>query len=452
MGVEIINTRLKRVKALVICLIISTSTLLVACDKDEEASKEKGVNYVTQSSSGEKIVLKVASPNYLHKTDAVDFERFEFLNPKIDIQMTDYSGWFHDTEDLQLFSKKLNLDLLAGVSLDIIEVSSINIDKYVDKNYLLELNDLMEKDDSFIYENFYPNMMEDIRYGDSYYYMPREIYPILYYVNEEESRKLNWEVDNHYISWNQFSDYVTELENSGEDSYVFLSDKYVSFILDIIKCNYNEFMTEDGTIEMDALIPLLKEMEDMTKLVHPQATDMYSIMNKSKVVMNQDLWFDPLVYTFIKYMMGTREIDYTRVPNLSDDEENYPYSISIAYGISATSKHKEEAWQFLRHSITYRNKKETEQLANLLGNRAEMEVCYNMAKVDKYALNIIPKVEEEEYHDILAYYDKLNYLVRMDVVIENLIVEEINSYVNGVITVEDMIQNIENKVNIYINE
>ncbi|WP_105616243.1 ABC transporter substrate-binding protein [Vallitalea okinawensis] len=446
-----INIGLKRLNALIMCIIIGVSTLLVACDK-EEVSKDNDVNYVTQGSNGEKMVLKVASPNYLHKTDAVDFERFEFLNPTIDIQMTDYSGWFHDTEKLQLFSKKLNLDLLAGVNLDIIEVSSINIDKYVDKKYLLELNDLMDQDEKFKYENFYPNIMEDIKYGESFYFMPREIYPILYYVNEEESRKLDWEVDDHYMSWEQFTDYAITLDESGEDSYLFLSQKYVSFILDIIKCNYNEFITEDGTVEMDALIPMLKDMEEITKLVHPRATDMYSIMNKSKVVMNSELWFTPLVYTFIKYMMGTRDIDYTRVPNLNNDLESYPYDISIAYAISATSQHQEEAWEFLRHSITYRNKKEIEQMANLLGNRAEMEYCYNLAKVDRYALSIIPKVEVEEYYDILAYYDNLNNLVRMDIVIENLIVEEINNYVNGFITVEDMIQNIENKVNIYINE
>ncbi|WP_170311581.1 extracellular solute-binding protein [Vallitalea okinawensis] len=447
-GGGIINNRLKMIISIFCTFILF---IVTSC---ANMSSNIDIEDIESIMMEDKIALIMATPNYNARMKGDIFEHYELLHSDIDIQLTDYSGSIRGTDSRRLFNTKLNLDILSGKQIDLIDVSTINLDKYIEKSYFLELNDLMEQDYRFQMENYFPKVMESIRYGNSYYYMPRAIHPILYYVNKEESKDFNWQIDNQSISWDDFYNNITLLEQSGENNYVFTEQAHEYFILNLIKVNLDFYTTEDGFVELDPLIPKLKELEKNKRVIHPYAIDLVSSNKAGKVILEPGYGLDPEILTALKMRMETREVSFISPPNLSAEQELYPFTISEPYAICVNTAFPEETWLLLKYLITVRIPLVLDPLSNRLLNFSEMEGEYYSHRVDQYdrRFRLVPKVTEEEYQDILELYDNLNYLVTMSADLESMIMGEIISYTSGIISMEEMIQQVENKINLYMNE
>lgn len=285
----------------------------------------------------------------------------EFIADFNDSQ-TDYRVEFKDYSESENNitgdKEQLALDIISDNSPDIIMMSNF-IDEYRidEKGALVDLYDFMENDKDFDKNNLIPNIAKQLEKDGHLYALPNSFYVKNQYVKSKFNDKSDF--------WNT-QDYMEVIENISDDmSVYYYNEEMTKYQIWSNLLNLDSFISEDYktcSFDSDEYINLLKfadkypndedleykselNWENMTEAEMNEYFANQSLCYQRETVLIDDTYLGSYINYFVlkKGDFGGEEISAISSPVLSIPE---------SFAISAKSKNKEFAWDFIKQFFT----------------------------------------------------------------------------------------------------
>jgi multiple sugar transport system substrate-binding protein len=205
----------KKIMVFVLCVLLLLS--LAACGNSGE------------NSADDNIITFTVSYRYPYFVNAV--EEFNNTHKNVKVKMVDFNLTYNSTVesgsektqvdenegkrvDLALddYIKIVNSGLMSGGGYDIIKMSGLDYRKYIDKDMLVDFNELIENDKNFSQDSINKRIIDLLEYKGKLCIMPLNYYisPIIA-ADADVFEKLDINVDDRKWTWNDFYDIACRL-------------------------------------------------------------------------------------------------------------------------------------------------------------------------------------------------------------------------------------------------
>ena len=277
-------------------------------------------------------------------------KRFEKKYPNVKVEFTsgiqkkDYSQW-------------LSKEMIKGTTPDVFMVQGSDLALFAGANALYNLHQFMEEDTSFKIDEYYTPSLKAGQYNDIQYALPFESVPTLMFVNKTllqaegiELPKNDWTWDDFY----QICEKVTK-DHDGDGKI----DQFGVYGYDwktAVFSNGATLFREDGTsahINDANVVEAVTFTKKLNKL-NQNATVTSQDFDEGKVVFcpmqySQYRAYMPYPWNIKKY--SNFEWDCIALPS-GPSGDNISEINTLSMGISAKTKNKKYAWEFLK-MLTY---------------------------------------------------------------------------------------------------
>lgn len=351
-----------------------------------------------------------------------------------------------DSSTKQDWIKSFNTELLSNEGADVIVCDGLPVDDYVEKGIFADITDLIDK---FMKNNqCFTNVTDNYKKDGKYYTFPAKFAPCFYLGKKDvlenaealekcaEYKKKNIGLYGSRISaQNLFTSlYEQQYENITTSDGMLDEAKAAAFLNSIKEFQekgvYVEDISYDEWLESGALTSI---MVDDAKLIYGQ------------IVGQQNL----LLYDQLMKQTGTEITDaaHTFMPR-------------TCIGINKKSKQKELAEHFLEILLSSEVQSQNSGFG-IPVNRdayekgwADENIYYNNTCIccgdrsieSKY---LVTADVQERYQDLIA---NASVPVQYDVTVYELLKEQLNAFLSGSISAEDVVKDVNQKVNIYLKE
>ncbi|MCQ2531162.1 MAG: extracellular solute-binding protein [Saccharofermentans sp.] len=318
--------------------------------------------------------------------------------------------------------KKLIDDINNGNGPDIL-INMGDVDYYFADEIAMDLCGLMNNDVSFDKSQYYTNILDAAMVDSKLYYFPLSYNIKGLFVNPDS---VSGDVDG--FSYDQYSTYIDEY---GQFRYSLLLDSKgifrESFLNDI-----SNYIDDNGYLNIDN--------NDFRKMV--------SLVNKisEETTMNQDSMYVDISYSYIEN--GSSDNSLVGFPN------RYGHGISIdvldSIAISKNTNFVDGAWRFVKTTIS-----DDIQKRNTVGFPINQNVFYEnfMSVLNEYKdMAYYCGWDEllfsvDDIHIVESWILSSDYVEKHNYIIEEIVVEEMNYYFDGVRNLDDTIDIIMTRVN-----
>ncbi|SKC40100.1 extracellular solute-binding protein [Maledivibacter halophilus] len=369
------------------------------------------------------------------------------------------------------FIQKLNTQMLTGKGGDIIQVSSIPYRKYADKGLLLDLKELMSKDASFDKNLYYTNIFDAMEYKDKLYTVPLTIYYSAFLANEDFLNKHSFKIDDDNWTWKDFLDVsrkvTMDIDRDGKnDMYsmpTIIPENLFNYLLSSNSKSFIDYENKKAYFTSKEFINLLKICDAMSSgsFVNSDITEA-SMDNRGCVFVPYSI--SDFTIFFSNSFLNTDKVALYKYPNLDNDVTTF--SAYNMYGINSNTKHKEEAWEFIKFLLS----EEVQSYKMLYGipinkNARENKIQHNFEEAKDsteefgniYGYNVTEplKIQNQFKNNIEKINEivpKLNNCNTYDIQIQKVLNEEIKNFFNGNKSAEETAKIIQRKVEMYLNE
>lgn len=417
----------------------------------------KVLSKVDPSTIADKESIVIAAP-YLDdgiKRAALDFNKKQ---DKYKIEIREYS----DAEDP---SAKMNAEIAAGNIPDIIDLSWLSAEQCVAKGLLEDLTPYFEKDAELSEDDILDSVREAMKIdGKLYYVAPTFGVSSIVGKTKDVGDAMGWTFDDLKALLKEKGDSVRPFQGEDKESlmYSLLSNSYGDFI---------DWSTGECTFtdpDFKSILEMCNTAKSMEYEYDENAPQLPELIQKGQVLLI-DGWMD-LEQTQVYQKMYGDDITFIGYPN--KDKDGQYFNISSAYGISAKSKVKDGAWEFLRTIMTKEYQGDnrniwgtptrkdcfdnylkrymaTEKYTDEFGN--EVEPINSSYGYDNWETEIVPFTQKEidTYKDLINNTHKISPN-NWDIM--NIITEEAKAYFSGDKTVDETADVIQNRVKTYVNE
>ena len=448
---------------------LSDTEFLVLRYKDEGGSVMEKLIKTDPSEVKERTVLTLGCYylDYRTRKQIVDFNR---QNDTYRIQVSDYSR-FDTEDDYEIGINRMNADIVSGNIPDIIVINeAMPLNAYISKGLFADLDPLLMADQELAGVEYMDNVLAANRFNGHLYFVAsgfnvRTMAARTKVVGKEpgisasEMKKLardaGIEVSRLFGPYDRNSAKYFMLSQSG--------GQFVDW--ENGTCSYNSG-------EFAELLELIREFpEELPDSVwEEQSEDMYRT--------GKALFMPVYLYDFRDYaytLRGTfgEEITFTGFPNGGAADTSGSFlSFSDRMAISASCRHPQGAWEYVRMMLTEEyqdhladegymlpvSRKALEKLAAKARKRPSYEdengkiVEYD----DYFVLNgqeiRIEPLTEEETDSLIAFIESVDHPAQNDPEIYTIIEEEAEAYFQGQKSAEDVSAIIQSRVQTYIDE
>lgn len=344
---------MKKNRFLIIISSLVLVTLLAACsgDKDGEETNDDGV-----------VTLKF---NHWYTEEAGNWEEviaaFEEEHPGIKIE----SEPLVDNLSFQDYLKQLDLRASAQEELDVVMFSNpYDYSKRVEGGLLAPLDSFIEEEGLDITEE-YSGLYSQGEVDGSYYGLPAKKNTYLIVLNKDHLDEAGLPVPTDW-TWDDYQEYANKLTvgegNSPEryGSYLHTWTDFYFFLKVLSKSEENFILLEDGSSNMDD--PFIKEslkmryeMEQEDHSSVPLSNTLSQGLDYRQQFFSQSASMIPMTNIMITEW-GEYTPDFEMVwapwPKNNADDDFKSYNAGDVIGIAENSKHKEEAYTFIRWMTT----------------------------------------------------------------------------------------------------
>ncbi|MBP1989367.1 ABC transporter substrate-binding protein [Paenibacillus eucommiae] len=409
------------------------------------AASNEGRKTIVFSTFYESDFLKEAVKNY------------EAKHPNIAIQLTyahaigDDANWEANHEK---FVKTTNTQMLTGKGPDLLEMDQLPMGQYVNKKMLMNLSEMMEKDPGFQKEQYFTNILDNVKLDGSVYGIPVRFYLYGLIGDEEAIKKTGITFDDNSWTWNQFIQTAKELAQQGGHEYAFFGDAIV-LLNEMVNETYGQFVdpvNRKSNFESEAFTRLMKQVKTMIdeKVVNHQS--------------RSDTFFRMDTITSIRsyILAGTQYMEMYNKPKLyskpkaEGQQAGGFFRTETTIGIHAKSAVQKEAWDFIKYLISEETepggfplnkqayKKQVQQLLQVGSVKADEEGALKGKEF---------KVTEAHIQDLESYlYDAIHAVEYRPSKVEEIITEESAAFFGGQKSAELVAKLIQNRVSTYLNE
>lgn len=472
------GNKLKKIISL--ALTISMLMTATACGKAAEADGQAdapGDNSITVAVITKDAYLETAVKLFQERHPGVTVNVEEYTSeplPKADGKNMVIKK-MEKAEDVEKYKNAVNTQLMSGKGPDIMLLSPLPYENYIDKNMLVNLSEMIETDKSFNVEDYYTNILDAMKYKGGLYGFPTSVTLDVLQGNSDILDKYGIDIEEDKWTWGDFENMAEAIRDKSskdgvEGVYALAGMDGSSLITSLVSRSYSSFVDKAAktagfdSAEFIAMLNMAKGMFDKGYINTEQSKE--KMMDLA--ARGNTLFGVSNIRNFLDLMMAKQiygdNVKFLKYPGAGQDQA---FEVNSLYGINVKSPDRELSWEFLK----FLNSEELTAQAGLVGlsvnkaaSKAEaqkaIEMSNNIASGKaKIALNnngqgviLNKQITEEDVKMVQELLAKANKYNEMDRQIVTILQEETKAFFEGSKTAEATAGAIQDRVNIYINE
>ncbi|MBP1989368.1 ABC transporter substrate-binding protein [Paenibacillus eucommiae] len=386
-------------------------------------------------------------------------KKYEAKHPNFEIQLIHAHANGEDANweaNHEKFVKTTNTQMLTGKGPDLLEMDQLPIGQYVNKKVLANMSEMMDNDPSFQREQYFTNILDNVKLNGGVYGMPVRFYLYGIIGDEEAINKTGVTFDDKNWTWSQFIETVKELKQKGDREYAFMGrPEYM--LSQMVKGDYAAYVDQikrKGNFDSGEFASLMKQIKTMfdEKVISGayDFPDTYFIEDMFSSIRNFILsGTTQNVNTFKQRKLYNKPIAEGQKPGGF-------FRTETTIGINANSSVKKEAWDFVKFLISDEvnpggfplNKNVYQKLAQQILQEGSVK-----ADEEGQAHGQIFKVREEDILRLNSYIsDAIHPVEFKPSKVEDIILEESKAFFNGQKSAEAVAKLVQNRVTTVLNE
>ena len=395
--------------------------------------------------------------------------RFNKSQTDYRITLKDYSSMDSDMDYDEALDKFAE-DILAGNGPDIIDMSSLDINRYKDTGLFEDLTSYIKNDSEFSARSFNEKIMNLFKDGDSQIALP-----MIYSINGVASQK-------NLIGDGKLTiDKFAQIMEQNPDKEIFSTTSQNEMLNLLFMYNENYFIDyknkscnfTDGTFAkvLECAKKFLTEDELMDSYNGDDTTSDETKVSRGDLIFYKTYISDPQQYQVVDLLFN-HEFNITGYPSVEGTDLSA--SVRSVFSISASSKYKEQSWKFIKYMFDYVNENagdymngfpvDNDKMDEYLkkacepvidkdenGNGEEVPSTYGFGdglELKLYALT------QEQADAIKKLADSITILApdQQNGEVYNILQEEAAAFFTGKKSASDVCEVIQSRINIMINE
>ena len=385
------------------------------------------------------------------------------------INIKDY-GMYDTMDDYTQGMNRLNADIVAGNVPDIMILNTqMPVESYIAKGIFADLNEFLEKDTELKKEDLLPNVLEALSYdGGLYRLAPSFAINTFVAKTADVGEEPGWTMD----------EALTLLASKPEGTNLLseiTASNFMYYTMWICGEQYVDWDNGQCYFDSDGFIKILEYANSL-----PREIDYTAVMDDESYWKEMETQYRTgKTILSIQYLSGFRDYAYAKQALFGEDitligfptEEGVGAGLNIGttMAISALSKNKEVAWEFMKtffseeyqDSLNYNFPVRISSLRKLEekawerpyfideeGNKQEYDDFFYIDGMDVPAVPLT----KEETGEFIEYLMSLDKLCVYNEALNNIITEECESYFAGQKTVEEVADIIQSRTKIYVSE
>lgn len=432
---------------------------------------------------GEKKVICLSAPDAGRLLD-VAVSKFHKANPGYRIEVEESASGLQAGEEYDSYVNSLNTALMSGKGPDILAVGGLPYEKYISRNILADLSEIMVKDGAFDIGAYYSNVLDAMKYKGRLYTMPVSFLINAVFANKKALSERNVTVDDSEWTWNDFKaagEKVLQAGSGAGDVYVVPPDiSHIDMLNVLLQGSYGKFTDIEGkssnfdSREFIELLNMAKHfgsgdgisvkgsnMGTLKRLLGA----LFEAASRGTVVFCPGSVNDFIMLSTGKVLLGG-ELNILKLPGSGAGKRGGSFVCEQVFAINSSSKHKEKAWEFIKILLS----EEVQIMDDLFGfpvNKAALrkkaEDVNAMLKAQSFMISVARKgsevkpvspepLTEGEMDLVYKYIEGLSEYAAIDRKVWSIIQAEAERFFFGRKSAEDTAKAIQNKAGIYLGE
>ncbi len=415
--------------------------------------------------------LTIQVPDHLYQSMAYAARSYNKTGKDFRIEVSQYEDY---DDNYEAYQRKLSAEILSGKGPDILFMSYLPWNDFIDNGVLTDLNEFVEKDSSFNRSKYLPALTA-IERDSGLYGFALNIYNdnILFSVKSSIMEKYGYTGAYNDISWEKMIE-IAEAERktdpNGMDIYPFGIpgfEKYQRYYFSRILSRNNSFLdAETGLFAEDNFRRFLTVIDKLINgdLVKPELSGIaaqYRSMEEGSILFFKkdigDFWVDMVEK---KHIFNNEPFMIVH-PNFGIEDLFFQTTL---LGINNNSEHKEAAWDFLKTILTdeYQDKmfsyaipvnKALHKKRTLLSMKNPEQFSSSFSDDTGYIEYLgVAEYSEEELDGYFQNLERFKKVSTGGTALDGVIIEQLQPYIDGDLSLDDTIEIVKDRVNTYINE
>lgn len=409
--------------------------------------------------------------------------KFQKSHPDIKVEVKDYKAAYMSTstegisEDektraqkaIEDYEKVTSTELMAGKGADIMEVMGLPYNKFIDKNALANMSEMIKNDSTFDINNYNQGLLNACKYKDNLYLMPINFSFTSFGANKNIMKKEGLNIDSTKWTWKEFltiAQKITKDTNgdgkleqyalpkmTAEEIFRYIyADEYLDFI---------DFDKKTANFDSKNFIELLNFSKDFSK------ENIYNIAMDS-----EKLWSmtDPGTIGFNQYYLSTYqgvtmaqalnngEVEFINMPSYNGKRNPKSFIPGRTFSINNNSELKAEAWEFIKLLLSDEIQSNAEMYyfaVNINSLKAQAEEAlsrnymYEAYKEQGRKTKPLTQADVDMVNKMIGELETITY---SDSKSDKIVYEGAKEFFSGKKTAEEAAKLIQNKMNIYLGE
>ncbi len=406
---------------------------------------------------------------YMYKNDMI-FDRivgeFEYNYPKVKVDIVAF-------DDIGKLRQRFSSEVSAGEGPDIVYFDSYlisNLHNLLKAGAFCDLQQFFDKDESFDIKNYNKKVLDCGLYNGKRMFVPINYHIPVFFTTKELLKKINIDLTTGDYSQKSFfskiDPYVSKIKNE-KDKYIFsqpmdIGDYIAGSGLDFVDHEKKEvYFDKPEFIELMKNLKLINKLCPTTDVMQKYRNQEYDMLKSGDILFINNLsLFNP--NNFILYNSFTKHLfnqtpEVFPMPTYTGDNK----LVAIAdkcMAINSNSKNKQQAYNFLMIALSEKIQSD-DLLFNLPVNNEVLNKLIEKAKEresEEAAMNgikfIMEPLPEGLAKDYLGIINKVDRCEFVDSNVIDFMFNSLQPYFEDKSSIENSINEMKNKIKVYLNE
>ena len=400
-------------------------------------------------------VLNLATLIVLDMTRAAVVE-FNQKNENYKIEIKSYlDSGAYDPDSIIDAIKRLNADIISGNAPDIVDMTNMAVDVYMAKGLLADLYPYIDSDQELNRSDFFENLLEAMSIDSKLPYLTGGV---LLYTMMGDSRILG---EKQGINIEEFSAIIDQHPEIEIPLCAPMSDiSRDTFLGVILQTNLDFIDWETGTcyFDSDEFVGILelaaKLPESSEQNIDISNIDALSFDCSKQIAMGDNLAAIETIVTAHQLASYNAALNgNTNIIGLPVKEgEGHVLESATKWGIIASSKHKDAAWEFIRSAIQIETATTSAMLPITISGFDKIMASVKDGTSVYTFLYPDLEITDADVEMMRELMESVTYAASYDQTISDIVTEEAIPFFAGDVTAKQAAEYIQNKVQIYVNE
>lgn len=246
---------------------------------------------------------------------------------------------------------KFQADLASGSAPDIVALQSLRTAEFASRRAFEPLNSFIKETPEFNIDDFEQSILDGLKWAGNQVAIPYDFGPYVLYYNKEIFDKCDVDYPDENMTWEDFLEKAKATSGDGTYGFVFNNNSFDQFVPWMWSNGGNYIDVESGKCmiqepEATEAIQFLADLVHKHKAAAPFTDPGNGSWCEEQFYAGKAAMYMDGPWNFVAVRSKAKfDWDITTIP--SGKEGSKTWVAGSGFGISASSKHKEEAWKAL---------------------------------------------------------------------------------------------------------